>query len=309
MENINIKKAFFSLFIPIMLFSFENNFDYTQNKESIIQSSTDSDLDGVPDRIDQCPDTPFLDTVKANGCSKKQTPLSTSYISVSTGFSYTKDIDKFSYAYTNKHNHNGNHHHGENHNDHHKQKKVIENRYKEIYVPFSIYYSKEKWIYSITTGYLYTNDNGKISKSLSDTYLSAGYITDFFDENYPVVIFKAKMKVATSKESEKNDYTMEIGIYKTLSANQYIYMDIGYTVIGMHKNYFDIDYAKEINKITVGVSYSFYHYNFTKSNVQNITVYNSFYIDDKIKLYLGYTRDFFNSRDYNNFSFSISKSF
>jgi len=32
----------------------------------------DSDLDGVPDNLDLCPNTPFLETVNKNGCSKQQ---------------------------------------------------------------------------------------------------------------------------------------------------------------------------------------------------------------------------------------------
>ncbi len=34
--------------------------------------ANDSDLDGVPDNLDLCPNTPFLETVNKNGCSKKQ---------------------------------------------------------------------------------------------------------------------------------------------------------------------------------------------------------------------------------------------
>jgi len=32
----------------------------------------DSDLDGVPDNLDMCPNTPFLETVNLNGCSDSQ---------------------------------------------------------------------------------------------------------------------------------------------------------------------------------------------------------------------------------------------
>ena len=32
----------------------------------------DSDLDGVPDNLDICPNTPFLETVNKNGCSEEQ---------------------------------------------------------------------------------------------------------------------------------------------------------------------------------------------------------------------------------------------
>ena len=32
----------------------------------------DSDLDGVPDSLDMCPNTPFLETVNTSGCSAAQ---------------------------------------------------------------------------------------------------------------------------------------------------------------------------------------------------------------------------------------------
>ncbi len=34
--------------------------------------ANDSDLDGVPDNLDLCPNTPFLETVNKNGCSENQ---------------------------------------------------------------------------------------------------------------------------------------------------------------------------------------------------------------------------------------------
>lgn len=40
---------------------------YTLN----LQAFTDSDLDGVDDSIDKCPNTPFMDIVDLNGCTKK----------------------------------------------------------------------------------------------------------------------------------------------------------------------------------------------------------------------------------------------
>ncbi|SFV59998.1 hypothetical protein MNB_SM-7-689 [hydrothermal vent metagenome] len=36
-----------------------------------LQAYTDSDLDGVDDSVDKCPNTPFMDIVDLNGCTKK----------------------------------------------------------------------------------------------------------------------------------------------------------------------------------------------------------------------------------------------
>jgi len=39
---------------------------------SLAANFKDSDLDGVPDNLDLCPNTPFLQTVNIHGCSKEQ---------------------------------------------------------------------------------------------------------------------------------------------------------------------------------------------------------------------------------------------
>ncbi len=47
-----------------------------------LQAFTDSDLDGVDDSVDKCPNTPFMDIVDLNGCTKKSL-LKTSHSTVS----------------------------------------------------------------------------------------------------------------------------------------------------------------------------------------------------------------------------------
>jgi len=52
----------------------------------------DSDLDGVPDNLDLCPNTPLLETVDINGCSKEQLKLlnrkKNNIININAGYEY-----------------------------------------------------------------------------------------------------------------------------------------------------------------------------------------------------------------------------
>jgi len=50
---------------------------------------TDSDLDGVDDAADKCPNTPITDLVDANGCSVKSLVVNESY-DIIVGLSYSE---------------------------------------------------------------------------------------------------------------------------------------------------------------------------------------------------------------------------
>ena len=65
-------KKLFIIFIPFLLFAL------------------DSDLDGVPDNIDLCPNTPFLEIVNKNGCSKSQLKQKIKF-----NFSVGYEIDRY----------------------------------------------------------------------------------------------------------------------------------------------------------------------------------------------------------------------
>jgi len=58
----------------------------------LIAFGADSDLDGVPDNIDQCPNTPFLELVNKNGCPKI-TKSKNINIHFNASIGYENDID------------------------------------------------------------------------------------------------------------------------------------------------------------------------------------------------------------------------
>ncbi len=323
-----IKKIVFMGFIPLSLIASESNFNYTQNKNSLIQSFVDSDLDGVADIYDECPNTSFLEIVNANGCAKDQKPISSYYIWVSSGITYTeknyidtvyKNSSQNSHkddgkgqgdAHNGGHNNNGNWHHGKKKYAGMERKRE---KYKELYIPFTVFVSKKNWLYSFTTGYISVKDKDEKTKSISDTTLSVGYLFDLTDKNLPVFSLKAKVKVPTSKLSHKSDYTFQGEVYKSFGAN-YLFLDGGYTALGSfngYKNlyYFDVDYSRSFKGFDLGMIYSFSRNTHSERNLQNATLYLTYDINEKLRLYTAYTRDFFDSRGYKSFTLSISRSF
>ena len=72
------------------------------------ESSTDADFDGVPDRLDACPNTPFLNQVNASGCTTAvlRLPDETEYDSMtatlSTGYENNDDLPGVTKQYKTK---------------------------------------------------------------------------------------------------------------------------------------------------------------------------------------------------------------
>jgi hypothetical protein len=106
----------------------------TLHSLSSAQSTIDQDMDGVPDTIDQCIDTPFLDEVDSQGCSTNTLKLPEEKdndgldISFGYGFSNNEDLIGRDTQYTTK---------------------------------VQITYYHNTWSYSLRTGYFKTDsDNG-----------------------------------------------------------------------------------------------------------------------------------------------------
>ena len=53
-----------------------------------LMAFTDSDLDGVEDAKDKCPNTPFMDIVDLNGCTKKSL-ISQHHFDIIAGLGYS----------------------------------------------------------------------------------------------------------------------------------------------------------------------------------------------------------------------------
>lgn len=312
-------KKFLALFFPIFLAASESNFQYLQNKNSVTGSFIDSDLDGVADMYDECPDTSFLDIVDFRGCSESQTPFSYYRFSLSSGFIYTKK--KYYENFRKQHkkdderkkdsghfgSHMGNHNGGEK-----KEERADKKSYKEIYIPVNVVIGRKNFIYSVTSGYIKIKED-KEYESIADTYLSAGYVFNPSFETLWVFTLKAKVKLPSSDFSHKADYGIEGEVYKSYGRHSF-FADAGYNALGSfegYKNiyYFDMDYGYSLRKKDIGISYSFSFNTHNNKSIQNGTLYFSCDVTEDFKIYLGYTRAFFDSRDYESFALTFSRFF
>ena len=274
------------MLVSLNLHSSENNFNYTQNKNTLIGSFEDSDVDGVSDANDKCPDTPILDIVEANGCSKNQTPKFFNTLSLTTGLVYTKKENKSRFK---------------------KQS------YEEWFFPVSIFANKNNWIFTLTSGYIDSKLNKNSNNGISDTDVIVGYLFDYTKEGYGVFGLKSKVKFPTSDTSEYEDYTFQAETYQNFNLHSFFF-DVGYSAIGSKRSYknsyyFDGDYSYSIKKFDVGVHY-FIERNLDESRtLQDISIYTFYKLNKNYSLYLGYTRDCFDARDYDSISFNITYNF
>jgi hypothetical protein len=102
---------------------------------------TDSDLDGVDDSVDECPDTPFDQLVGKNGCPIDKEK---GQIVLKIGGGLTKDSN-----------------------------------YKNILASFSVGYSYKDWYFSILSNY-YLYDSFVDGNGFGDTYIYGSYSLDFY---------------------------------------------------------------------------------------------------------------------------------
>ena len=107
----------------------------------ISYSFTDSDLDGVDDSVDQCPDTPFDQLVGKNGCPINE-EKGQFYLKI--GGSFTKD-----------------------------------SQYKNLLTSVSLAYSYKNWYFSLLTNY-YLYDSISDETGFGDSYIYGSYSFDFY---------------------------------------------------------------------------------------------------------------------------------
>ena len=113
------------------------------------QSIQDQDMDGVPDNIDQCLNTPFLDEVNDKGCSTN------TLLFPEESDSGSLDVS-FGYAYSNN--------------------EELVDRDTQHTTKLQISYYLDNWSYSLRTGYFSASDD----KGMQDTTLKIKRKFKFF---------------------------------------------------------------------------------------------------------------------------------
>ena len=194
----------------------------------------DSDMDGVDDKFDKCPNTPFLALVDKNGCQIKK--IYTTTFTIYTGYSNIDIKNSYPVYFGGlklKYNHN----------------------------IFEVYYSKLKYkqykSYSnhITIGYKKNNYLVKL-KQYFTTYYNRHPYTSIIGGYQSILTFTYEHKFKKAKYNDcitvlkKFNYkNLKIGFYN------YNYVNTNYNFIGSYMSYyidetlfFTFDYYKNTNK-------------------------------------------------------------
>jgi len=194
---------------------------------AIFLFAKDSDLDGVPDELDKCPNTPFLALVDKNGCE-------------------IKFIKKYSLIYFGY------------------EKDYINSKvYLSRFIGFSTYFNKLliSWYFSEYNtnkgykvnvknfGFGYKNSNIKIKiKLYTPTYTNDKYYFSYFFKsyNYFNISFEHKNKNLKYNNSLKIEKIFKINNF-TITPYSYIYLTNSTTFIGSYISYPFSDFSISLN--------------------------------------------------------------
>ena len=177
----NIYRLIFSLFILHgSLFGYE-----------------DSDIDGVDDSIDLCPDTSFDKLVDENGCPEDKRYWGSITLELGSDIALNEDNNQI-------------------------------NNYN-----FFGSYNYKKWYFSLSNSQqtTYDSSNNRSIKS-GDFYLNSGYQ---FNHNDFQTDINMGIKIATAKETigtGENDYFASVGINYFINEKQTLFTQLGYTITG-----------------------------------------------------------------------------
>jgi len=222
----------------------------------------DSDIDGVSDANDLCPDTSFEDTVDENGCPENQNYWGEISLSLGADINYDK---------TSSTDYN-----------------------------FFMNYSYKRWdiaLYSSQQSSMDTNSNS--STSTDDIYLSLGYSLDI--DNFSTKLsFGSKLAIGGDEVSTgENDYFSTLNLNYIINEKIALISQLSYTLTGDSKeiNYnntwgysFGVGYMVSSNyysSILYQRSNSIYQ---NSDNYQVITLSNSYNFSDNIFGILNYSR-------------------
>jgi hypothetical protein len=229
----------------------------------------DSDLDGVPDSIDKCPNTPFLAIVDENGCAKSQLKPKLSYYLLFgmeyDGYQNTNDSQSVFASFSIKYNPFKLSVYSSLQND--------SQGYKTSDLITSFYYTKLFTKTALKTGikiYFPTYYNKKIDYAF---YLKGTYFYKSFDFS-----ISEKHKIYTEKtQKTKDTITLSIGkSFKKLYISPYFYTENSSYNTAEWTSYAGItlSYLLKINPYNKNLSTTI-DYSVQTDNFQNYSVIGS----------------------------------
>lgn len=232
----------------------------------------DSDLDGVEDTLDRCPNSSFDELVDQKGCAKNQTQkidLGTLTLRINNDF-YTDST------------------YGDDHS-----------------LNLFTYYRYHAWSLSLSN-YQNNTDSSYSDGTLADTndlYLTVGYLKSFSQATLQFSVgtrFISDVDVTTTQSiggkgrfdrnatqvtqtetlEQKNDYYTGINLHYLLANKQSLFGYLGYTLSGNEENYvsFSIGTGRSINgKLYTSLSYHYAQASFSEGeDQQSLSWFNSY---------------------------------
>ena len=231
--------------------------------KSQLWSYQDSDIDGVDDTIDICPDTPFDKIVDTNGCPEDESYWGALTLQLGSDISIDEENNQI-------------------------------NNYS-----FFGNYNYKKWNFSISNNQQTTYDsNNNRSVDGGDLYLNLGYQFDYekFQSN---ISLGTKVAIADkSIGTGENDYFSSIDINYLTHQELMLFTQISYTLTGdsstvNYQNSFA--YSLGIGEMITSNWYTALSYDYAKSiysnteNYQSLSWLNSYSFSDNYFLNLNYT--------------------
>ncbi len=219
----------------------------------------DSDLDGIQNSIDKCPNTPFDEKVNLYGChSLEVLKQKNSKLTLSIGTTLRSDD-------------------------------IYEN---DSSLNFYANYRYKRWNISLSNIRSITkNDYNQESNSDDNIYLSTGYITYLSNSS-----FKFSVGSKITDKSAENDYFASISINRYFSSKQDIFIYYGYTLSGDSSTYDYKNYSSFSLGSGYSITQNYYSslsYNYTESIYdleasQSIVWYHSYTLSKNLFLTASY---------------------
>ena len=229
---------------------------------SLLLAYEDSDLDGVDDKVDRCPNTPFSELVDINGCTTKKL-FADEYYDIIVGASYSESDSK------------------------------TLNKTDTFSTTLQADYYYNKYSLGISTSYFIVDAKGYETKGLNDTYINASY--QFKPQEELIVRVSAGVIIPTYS-SDLHNNNMDYAIYSNLSYSldkTTLFGGISYTLImdddikiNDANKTLDVKYQ---NSLALNMGAGYYFTNDLYSSVSYNTSSSIYKSDEDIKTLSFYT--------------------
>ncbi|SHO80696.1 hypothetical protein MNB_SV-15-299 [hydrothermal vent metagenome] len=247
----------------------------------------DSDMDGVSDKLDKCPNTPFFNQVDAYGCPNSKLILPQDsrdglYITLGYGFNHNEDLK--------------------------------ENEEKQYNSLLSINYYQNNWNYMLILGYFYNQSN----QYLKDTIFQLKRTFELRDTLK--ISLGAGIKLPTYKfDGNKIDYQLQSSFIYYHTTNLSFFGGVGYEFINDRDTQDKVQNIASLylgsgyfwsNDLYSNISYSYKQSKFQSQHNLNLLQTTLFYkFNEQYFATISYSQEILDDDLHNAFSINIGYTF